>query len=456
LRSPRHIERRSNDHQTYQARRSAALEAFPDWASKHKHAERLQRHQAGEAVYLIAWCDAQPVGHVLLKWNGATEEHVASRMSLRCPDIEDLFVLDAQRNQGYGARLIHAAEELVRARVHALIGLSVGIDNINAKRLYERLGYSDAGFGVYVEQGKYVDSDGQTQTWHETCIYMTKTLEAPADALDDLLCQKLTAALQQQLADFPGVAGIAVQSLRRGWKIAINDDEIFPTASTIKIHILTQLLARAAAGEIDLHQRITPAPEQCVSGSGVLAYLDDPVELTLLNLAILMIIASDNTATNLCIDLAGMEATNALLRQLGLSQTTLRRKMIDHAAAVRDQENVSTPNELVAILAALYSGQPTPAVAAQCLAILKKPTHGFLDRALPPDLLFANKPGFVERACCDAGIVYLPRHPYIVAIMTKFALCDKEEQQRHVVDCLRTVHATMAVLDTSNKYGRSL
>ena len=180
------------------------------------------------------------------------------------------------------------------------------------------------------------------------------------------------------------------------------------------------------------------------------------VELTLLNLAVLMIIASDNTATNICLERAGLEATNMLLQNLGLTQTKVRRKMVDHVAAVRDQENVSTPAELVAIFELLHAGKPSPAVAERCLEILKKPKHGFLDRALPPDVPHANKPGYVENVCCDAGIVYLPRRPYIVAIMTKYGLGNTEEQERFIVDCAQAVHRTMDSLSKSNSYGRSV
>jgi beta-lactamase class A len=130
--------------------------------------------------------------------------------------------------------------------------------------------------------------------------------------------------------------------------------------------------------------------------------------------------------------------------------------MMDHLAAVRELENVSTPAELARTFAHLHAGRPSAAVAAQVLEILKKPKQGFLDRGLPPDVSFASKPGWVERACCDAGLVYLPRRPYTVAIMTKYALCDTETQQRFVVDCARTIHETMALLDQSNRYGRSV
>lgn len=273
---------------------------------------------------------------------------------------------------------------------------------------------------------------------------------------EQLLWQKLSAVLTAHINEFTGIAGVAIHDLNGGLQLAIHGDELFPTASTIKVPILMQLLRRAEAGEVDLKERIGIEPTVHVGGSGVLTYLDSPVELTLLNLANLMIIASDNTATNLCLERAGLDATNNLLHELGLTQITVRRKMMDHLAAVREQENVATPTALATLFALLQAGAPTPTVAAQTLTILKKPKQGFLDRALPPDIPFASKPGWVERACCDAGLVYLPRRPYTVAIMTKYALCDTETQQRFVVDCAHTIHATMALLDKSNRYGRSV
>lgn len=273
---------------------------------------------------------------------------------------------------------------------------------------------------------------------------------------DQLLWQKLSATLTKRIDEFAGVAGIAVQDLNGELQLAINGDELFPTASTIKVPILMQLIRRAEAGELDLQERIRIEPAMHVGGSGVLTYLDGPIELTLLDMANLMVIASDNTATNLCLERAGLDATNALLSELGLAQIAVRRKMMDQLAAVREQENVATPTSLATLFARLHANLPTPAIATQTLTILKKPKNGFLDRALPPGVLFASKPGWVERACCDAGLVYLARRPYTVALMTKYALCDTETQQRFLVDCAHTIHTTMAILDKSNRYGRTV
>lgn len=270
------------------------------------------------------------------------------------------------------------------------------------------------------------------------------------------LWQRLESELSQQIEGFPGVAGVTVNDVVGGLTLQINGEDLFPTASTIKIHVLTQLLARAEAGEVDLQERIIMPPPEPIFGSGVLAYLEGPVELSLLDVAILMIIASDNTATNLCIDRAGIEETNHLIRRMGLESTRLRRKMMDHLAAVCEQENTSTPADLVQMLTLLYQKQPSPWVAERAIEILKKPKPGYLERALPGDIEIANKPGWVKAARCDAGLVFLPKRPYAIAIMTKFAMCGVVEHENFLAHMAHTVHATMEMLDKSNRYGRTV
>ena len=271
----------------------------------------------------------------------------------------------------------------------------------------------------------------------------------------NLLWQRLGAEIQRQVDAFPGIAGVALRDFNGGLDFAVNGDELFPTASIIKIHVLAQLLRRAEVGEIDLTERVS-LPSELTFGSGVLAYLEGPLDLSLLDMAILMIIASDNTATNICIDRAGIDETNALIRSLGLVETRLRRKMMDHIAAVREQENVSTPAELVQMWSLLHEDRPSPWVAQKCLEILKKPKLGFLDRALPPTVEFASKPGWVDAARCDTALVFLPRRPYALAVMTKYTLCSDMEHEDFIGRIAKTVHNTMTMLDQSNRYGRTV
>lgn len=271
-----------------------------------------------------------------------------------------------------------------------------------------------------------------------------------------LLWSQLQDRVRDGLADCPGVAGFCLQDLATRDTMGWHEQEVFPVASTIKIPILVTLLARAEKGELDLQERIAITPEVLVPGSGVLTYLEGPLELSVLDIAQLMIMVSDNTATNLCIDWAGMDAINELMESLGLSQTRIRRKMQDHESVARNEENVSTPADAVGLMRALYESRPSSAVAEQALAILKKPNRGPIERAMESDVAVSNKPGGMERVRCDAGIVWLQRHPYALALMSKFGMEHPYRQENRLVAAVQLIHEYMVAIDRSSALGQGI
>ncbi len=273
---------------------------------------------------------------------------------------------------------------------------------------------------------------------------------------DTLLWSQMQDRIQTELAAFPGVAGFCLEDLATHDSIGLNADVLFPVASSIKIPVLLTLLDKAERDDIDLQRRIAVTQDMITPGSGVLAYLDGPLELSVLDIAQLMILVSDNTATNLCIDWAGMDDTNALMEALGLSQTRIRRKMQDQAAVARNDENISSPAEGVRLMRALQEGRPSRSVADQCMAILQKPNRGPIERAVPPGTPVANKPGGMERVRCDVGIVGLERHPYAVAVMTKFGLEHPYAQENRLVSIIRRVHEYMVAIDRSSRWGQGV
>ena len=219
------------------------------------------------------------------------------------------------------------------------------------------------------------------------------------------------------------------------------------------VTVLTELLAKAERGELDLAEKIRVTKDLHVPGSGVLASMENEVTISVLDIAVLMITVSDNTATNMCIDMAGIDDTNALLDTLGLKQTRLRRKMQDKDAVLRNHENVSTPDECVAMLEHLEAGRPSRWTASQCLSILKKNKLSPLTSSVPPGITIANKPGAMDRVRCDAGIVYLPNRPYAIAVMTKFNLDNPHMVDHSVADVIDVIHETMMSLDKTNDFG---
>ena len=134
-----------------------------------------------------------------------------------------------------------------------------------------------------------------------------------------------------------GVLGYTIVDLTTGDEIKRLQDSVFPTASTIKLAILYELFKQADEGLIDLDQVKSLDRQHVVGGTGVLRELTAPA-MALRDYAVLMVVLSDNTATNVLIDVVGMEKVTARMRALGLPQTKLRRRMIDLEAARRGDE----------------------------------------------------------------------------------------------------------------------
>jgi ribosomal protein S18 acetylase RimI-like enzyme len=151
------------------------VEAQTAFNNPKQHRDRLARQERGDVVYWIAWDAKIPVAHVLVKWSGVALEPMASALP-GCPDIENLYVIPDYRQQGIGSGLLNAAEFHTRKRGYRHIGLSVGIDNSIARAMYAGRGYRDAGFDIYTLSGSYLNHDGQTQFWQETCHYFVKSL----------------------------------------------------------------------------------------------------------------------------------------------------------------------------------------------------------------------------------------------------------------------------------------
>jgi GNAT superfamily N-acetyltransferase len=111
----------------------------------------------------------------VLKSPGAADVRPAGKAP--CPEVEDLFVADAHRRRGVGELLLTALEREARAWGFDRVGLSVGIANDPARRLYERRRYRDLGYPEFFISGTYVDADGKRRRWEEKCVYLVKRLD---------------------------------------------------------------------------------------------------------------------------------------------------------------------------------------------------------------------------------------------------------------------------------------
>ncbi len=268
------------------------------------------------------------------------------------------------------------------------------------------------------------------------------------------LSGKLQRDLEKTAAEFDGAMGIAVKDLTSGETFFVNADTVFPQASSIKIPILLELLRQDQSGGLKLDERIELKRAMMTGGSGVLLRFGDGTSaLSLRDIATLMIVLSDNTATNILIDRLGVENVNGLLRELGLKETKLQRRMMDVEAGRASRENLSTPREMVTLLELLHKGKILDAQhTALAIEILKYPKSTSLRRGVPPQVEVANKPGGIPGVACDSGIVLLPGRPYAISVMTTYGR-DEEVAGRAVTEVSRSVFAYFERLARSNAYG---
>ena len=238
-----------------------------------------------------------------------------------------------------------------------------------------------------------------------------------------VLWQKLEASIAEIDRSLDGVMGVAVEDLTSGQKFALRADEVFPQASSIKITILAELYHQAQAGKLKLTDIYTVRSSDLVPDSPIMEGLTPGVtQITLGDLATMMVAVSDNSAANILIDRVGMENVNSLLDSLGLTHTRLRRKMMDLKAASEGRENISTPGEMITLLERLYRGRVLnkPLTDDFFKVLSTKKMDAWMARDLPEELKIADKPGSLEGVRNDCGLVFLDNRPYILCVMTTY------------------------------------
>jgi beta-lactamase class A len=287
---------------------------------------------------------------------------------------------------------------------------------------------------------------------------------APRDTGSDLLWKKLETRVEEIGARLDGVMGVAILDLSDGRILLRNADRVFPTASSIKIAILLELYrqdqeARAGAkGKAKLDDLYIFDPKDLVEDSQIMAGLTAGVtRVTIRDLAQFVVAVSDNAATNVLIDRLGMQNVNATLRNLGLTKTMLRRKMIDIAAARRGDENVATPQEMARLLELIYKGKAlnnelTDELIKQ-LKTLKK--DSYLSYELPADVELADKPGSLDAVRNDSGIVFTPNRPFAISVMTAYDR-DEKAAERAISEVALEAYHYFEMRGETSEYGRVL
>jgi beta-lactamase class A len=247
----------------------------------------------------------------------------------------------------------------------------------------------------------------------------------PASRQVPAIAATLDAAIRSEIAAVRGNVWIYAKNLDTGATYSLRGDERVRTASTIKLPILVATYAEVAEGRARWDQELVVTKEKKVSGSGVLTEFADGTKITLRDATNLMIVVSDNTATNLVLDVVSAETVNARMDALGLTKTRAVRKIGGGSPSkVNDDPvwrlyglGISTAHEMVTLLERLERGEiVSPVASKEIIETLKREQYGDgIGRTLY-DVPVASKLGALDRMRSDIGIIYSRRGRIAMAI----------------------------------------
>lgn len=239
--------------------------------------------------------------------------------------------------------------------------------------------------------------------------------------------------IKAKISGFQGRVTLYAKNLQTGMSYNLSGDEPVRTASTIKLPIMVGCFFEASEGKLKWTEPLKLTDANKVSGSGILQDLSTGDEFPMRDVVLLMIVLSDNTATNMVLDRDSGTAINSHLAQLGLQQTRVMRKVrgdgnqlkpptgfSDEGAKPENQKwgiGRSTPHEMVMILEKLYRGELiSKAASDEMIDILKKQRdHDGIGRDMK-DVTIASKSGALDNLRSDVGIVYSKRGVVAMAI----------------------------------------
>ena len=246
-----------------------------------------------------------------------------------------------------------------------------------------------------------------------------------------------TKALQKQMetmaSQHRGSVALYAKNLKTGDVVQIDPDHVVQTASVIKLAIFVEAFHEIKEGKKSLADKVVFKPEDRVVGSGILQFMHAPLELSLEDVIVLMMIESDNTATNLMIDQVGLKNVNARIASLGLKNTYLYKKVYKPAEGPMpaDQKTYglgkTTAREMAEVMESIERCEVgDKKLCEKMIDIMKNQQYrnmiphyieAEIDTSETPSAI-ADKLGMLDAVRIDVGIVYTKNGPIVISAFT--------------------------------------
>lgn len=227
--------------------------------------------------------------------------------------------------------------------------------------------------------------------------------------------------IEKLIRSLPGHIGVYLYNTVTGETYAHQADDPIEAASVIKLTVMAEAFRQFEADILDPSETVIVRQEDKLPSCGALSYMHDGAEVTLLDLVTLMIILSDNTATNMLIDRLGMERINAMIDSLGLTGTRLNRRLFMPELAAKGIKNYVSARDMGALLQGLMEGRVISAEASRrMLDILgKQRLNGKIPFFLHDrGIACAHKTGEDDGVTHDVGVIYA-REPVIMCFLSE-------------------------------------
>ena len=241
-----------------------------------------------------------------------------------------------------------------------------------------------------------------------------------ADERPDPLLQR---TIEECAAGFRGDVGVYVRHLPSGRSASLRADEVFPTASMVKVPILLALVDRVERGELDWHATLVYNDSLLYPGDDIVGGLRDSAGISLSKVAMLMITTSDNTAALWCQRLAGGgAAVNGWLERNGFDSTRVNSRTTGREEARnRYGWGQTTPREMAALLVRIREGTAVSRAASEEMyrMLTRIYWNGEALSAVPPWVQTASKQGAVNRSRSEVVLVNAPSGDYVFCVITK-------------------------------------
>jgi|Deesub1362B_J571_1020462.scaffolds.fasta_scaffold00002_192 beta-lactamase class A len=306
----------------------------------------------------------------------------------------------------------------------------------------------------------------------------TYNLTAVEESNDLPRLARLKGQIEEVIRTIQGEVGVAIKYLKTGEELNINGETPFPMASVFKVPILVEVMAQIKEGRFSLDDEISLQPADLHLGSGLLNDLQAPgIKLSVRNLIYLMMLISDNSATDILLTKVGPDKVNQRLRTLGIEGITVNRTcqhlILDYLGLDYSQLQGLSLEEVVERLkeaqqknpagveqarrkfSQIPQDQSTPRAMARLLELIF--TKQILDEAscdfiikvmlrcqtgerrlkgdLPASVQVAHKTGTIGGTVNDAGVIFLPynRGQVVIVVFTKNTDNEKTEDVERVI-----------------------